>query len=449
MNIWIVEDEASLAQGLRMAFEREHHEVRIAPSLGDLRELLERHTPQIVFLDIRLPDGDGLKSIPHILQHAPESKIIVMTAFGESSLAVRAIKEGAYNYLDKPFPLEAARNMALRAGEIIDLNRRVSRQKERTRLVFLGSSQAARGVHDFIEKVAPFENTTILLTGESGTGKEVAARLIHQQSECPGEFVALNCAAVPESLLEAELFGHKKGAYTGASRDRQGLVEAAERGTLFLDEIGDIPLPLQSKLLRFLDSRSVRPLGSTREKQVSLRVICATWEDLEGKVREGAFRKDLYYRIAMLPMKMPPLRDRERDVLELFHHFSVHFSPRMGKTPLALSPDVEELFLNYPWRGNVRELKNLVERLFILRNLPGQELRLGDLPEEMLESLPRKNRSLGTPGELSFAERVAGFEKQLLREALEKAGGNRTRAAELLGLSRYALIRRLQRHVME
>jgi two-component system response regulator PilR (NtrC family) len=449
MNIWIVEDEASLAQGLRMAFEREHHEVRVAPSLGDLRELLERHTPQIVFLDIRLPDGDGLKSIPHILQHAPESKIIVMTAFGESSLAVRAIKEGAYNYLDKPFPLEAARNMALRAGEIIDLNRRVSRQKERTRLVFLGSSQAARGVHDFIEKVAPFENTTILLTGESGTGKEVAARLIHQQSECPGEFVALNCAAVPESLLEAELFGHKKGAYTGASRDRQGLVEAAERGTLFLDEIGDIPLPLQSKLLRFLDSRSVRPLGSTREKQVSLRVICATWEDLEGKVREGAFRKDLYYRIAMLPMKMPPLRDRERDVLELFHHFSVHFSPRMGKTPLALSPDVEELFLNYPWRGNVRELKNLVERLFILRNLPGQELRLGDLPEEMLESLPRKNRSLGTPGELSFAERVAGFEKQLLREALEKAGGNRTRAAELLGLSRYALIRRLQRHVME
>ena len=449
MNIWIVEDEASLAQGLRMAFEREHHEVRIAPSLGDLRELLERHTPQIVFLDIRLPDGDGLKSIPHILQHAPESKIIVMTAFGESSLAVRAIKEGAYNYLDKPFPLEAARNMALRAGEIIDLNRRVSRQKERTRLVFLGSSQAARGVHDFIEKVAPFENTTILLTGESGTGKEVAARLIHQQSECPGEFVALNCAAVPESLLEAELFGHKKGAYTGASRDRQGLVEAAERGTLFLDEIGDIPLPLQSKLLRFLDSRSVRPLGSTREKQVSLRVICATWEDLEGKVREGAFRKDLYYRIAMLPMKMPPLRDRERDVLELFHHFSVHFSPRMGKTPLALSPDVEELFLNYPWRGNVRELKNLVERLFILRNLPGQELRLGDLPEEMLESLPRKNKSLGAPGELSFAERVAGFEKQLLREALEKAGGNRTRAAELLGLSRYALIRRLQRHVME
>jgi len=449
MNIWIVEDEASLAQGLRMAFEREHHEVRVAPSLGDLRELLERHTPQIVFLDIRLPDGDGLKSIPHILQHAPESKIIVMTAFGESSLAVRAIKEGAYNYLDKPFPLEAARNMALRAGEIIDLNRRVSRQKERTRLVFLGSSQAARGVHDFIEKVAPFENTTILLTGESGTGKEVAARLIHQQSECSGEFVALNCAAVPESLLEAELFGHKKGAYTGASRDRQGLVEAAERGTLFLDEIGDIPLPLQSKLLRFLDSRSVRPLGSTREKQVSLRVICATWEDLEGKVREGTFRKDLYYRIAMLPMKMPPLRDRERDVLELFHHFSVHFSPRMGKTPLALSPDVEELFLNYPWRGNVRELKNLVERLFILRNLPGQELRLGDLPEEMLESLPRKNRSLGTPGELSFAERVAGFEKQLLREALEKAGGNRTRAAELLGLSRYALIRRLQRHVME
>ncbi len=449
MNIWIVEDETSLAQGLRMAFEREGHEVRVASSLGDLRELLEKQTPQVIFLDIRLPDGDGLKSIPHILQHAPESKIIVMTAFGESSLVVRAIKEGAYNYLDKPFPLEAARNMALRAGEIIRLNRTVSRQKEQTRLAFLGSSEAAQGVHDFIEKVAPFENTTILLTGESGTGKEVAARLIHERSDSSGEFVALNCAAVPESLLEAELFGHKKGAYTGASQDRQGLVEAAEKGTLFLDEIADMPLPLQSKLLRFLDSRSIRPLGSTREKQISLRVICATWEDLEGKIRGGIFRKDLYYRIAMLPMKIPPLRERGEDVLELFQHFSLQFSPRMGKNPLVLSPDVEELFLSYSWRGNVRELKNLVERLFILRNLPGQELRLGDLPEEMLESLPRKCNSLDIPGGRSFAEQVAQFEKKLLREALEQSGGNRTRTAEILGLSRYALIRRLQRHGME
>ncbi|HPJ25344.1 MAG TPA: sigma-54 dependent transcriptional regulator [Synergistaceae bacterium] len=449
MNIWIVEDEISLAQGLRMAFEKEEHDVRVASSLGDLRELLEKHTPQVVFLDIRLPDGDGLKSIPHILQHAPKCKIIVMTAFGESSLAVRAIKDGAYNYLDKPFPLEAARNMAARAGEIIDLDRRVARQKERSRLAFVGSSEAALRVHDFIDKVAPFENTTILLTGESGTGKEVAARLIHEKSGCSGEFIALNCAAVPESLLEAELFGHKKGAYTGASQDRQGLVEAAAGGTLFLDEIGDMPLPLQSKLLRFLDSRNIRPLGSTREKQISLRVICATWEDLETKVQEGSFRKDLYYRIAMLPMKIPPLRERSRDVLELFRHFSVQFSPRMGQHPLVLSPDVEELFLHYPWRGNVRELKNLVERLFILRNLPGRELRLGDLPEEMLEALPRKS---GIPSEArqgSFAEQVGNFEKKLLREALEEAGGNRTRAAEILGLSRYALIRRLQRHAMD
>ncbi len=449
MNIWIVEDEASLAQGLRMAFEKEGHDLRIASSLGDLRELLEKGIPQVVFLDIRLPDGDGLKSIPHLLQHAPESKIIVMTAFGESSLAVRAIKEGAYNYLDKPFPLEAARNMAARAGEIIDLNRRVSRQKKQTRLAFVGSSKAAVRVHDFIEKVAPFENTTILLTGESGTGKEVVARLIHEKSGSSGEFIALNCAAVPENLLEAELFGHKKGAYTGASQDRQGLVEAAEGGTLFLDEIGDMPLPLQSKLLRFLDSRSIRPLGSTREKQISLRVVCATWEDLEKKAREGSFRKDLYYRIAMLPMKIPPLRERGRDVLELFRHFSAHFSPRMGRHPLVLSPDVEELFLHYPWRGNVRELKNLVERLFILRNLPGQELRLADLPEEMLETLPRKNGVSFSSGERSFAEQVGNFEKQLLQKALEEAGGNRTRAAEILGLSRYALIRRLQRHAMD
>ncbi len=450
MKIWIIDDETALAEGLKVAFLRKGYDAETAPGLGGLRSLLDEGTPEIVFLDVRLEDGDGLKALPHLLQAAPEAKVVVMTAFGDSALVVRAIREGAFNYLDKPFPLEAAMNMAQRASEAIALSRRVSRMETSRAIAMIGSSKPVQRISDFVAKVSQHDNVNVLIRGESGTGKEVVARMIHNASGSHGDFVAINCAAIPENLLETELFGSRKGAYTGATSDKRGLVELADGGTLFLDEIGDMPLSLQGKVLRFLDSRTLRPLGSSREIQVSLRVICATCVDLEGRIASGGFRRDLFYRIAMLPLEIPPLRDRDGDVSELLRHFVVLYSDRLGRPPLTPSPDVEEVFASYRWPGNVRELKNLVERLFILKEPGDQIISLRDLPQEMLDGLPSDR----TPSETildgrPLQSRVDDFEKAILRQTLDGFDGNRTQAAAALGMSRYALLRRLQKHGLE
>lgn len=447
-KLWIVEDEPGLSQGLKFAFEKSGHIVSLAPSLGNLKELLSSEIPEIVLLDIRLPDGNGLCALPHILKASPQAKIIVMTAFGDSTLVVRAIKEGAYNYLDKPFPLEAARNMVARAEESLTLQRTVSRLNENSTVDMVGSSPAIEQIRAFVNKVTNIPDLNILLRGESGSGKEVVARMIHSSAKSPGDFVALNCAAIPENLLEAELFGYRKGAYTGATQDKTGLIELANGGTLFLDEIGDMPLPLQGKLLRFLDSRSFRPLGGTKEISVSLRIICATCLDLEEKIEQGGFRRDLFYRIAMLPLVIPPLRERGRDVLEILQSFLQHYSLSFGRPSLSVTPEVEELFLAYTWPGNCRELKNMVERIFILKEPSDKRLRLSDLPIEMLDSLPEKDFPAcptggGLPGQME------AFEKLLIGNALIETGNNRTRAAEILGISRFALLRRMQKYDME
>ncbi|MBO8154631.1 sigma-54 dependent transcriptional regulator [Thermovirga sp.] len=449
-KLWIIEDELALAQGLKIAFEKEgNYSVSLAPSLGDLKELLSKETPDIVLLDIRLPDGDGLDALPHILKASPQAKIIVMTAFGESALIVKAIKEGAYNYLDKPFPLEAARNMVARAAENISLERAVSKLNEDTTVNLTGSSPQIQQIRAFVEKVSKVPDLNILIKGESGSGKEVLARLIHRTSGYKGNFVALNCAAIPENLLEAELFGYKKGAYTGAVQDKMGLVELSDGGTLFLDEIGDMPLPLQGKLLRFLDSRTYRPLGGTKEIKVSLRVISATCQNIEEKISKGEFRRDLYYRIAMFPIIVPPLRERGKDVLEIFHTFVDQYSKSFKRLPLSLTPEVEEVFLNYSWPGNCRELKNLVERLFILKDPNDRWIRLGDLPDRMLDDLPNKGKALNSIQGHTLQEKIESFERQLIEEALGKTQNNKSKAAEILGISRFALLRRMQKYGIE
>lgn len=448
-KLWIVEDESALAQGLKIAFEKKDFTVSLAPSLGELNELLRTETPEIILLDIRLPDGDGLSALPHILKASALAKIIVMTGFGDSALVVRAIKEGAYNYLDKPFPLEAARNMVARTAENIALQRTVSRLNENSAVDLVGSSPAIGQIRAFVNKVTNVPDLNILLRGESGSGKEVVARMIHSSAQSPGDFVALNCAAIPENLLEAELFGYRKGAYTGASQDKNGLIELANGGTLFLDEIGDMPLSLQGKLLRFLDSRSFRPLGGTREISVSLRIICATCQDLDQKIEAGEFRRDLFYRIAMLPLFIPPLRERGRDVLEILQSFIQHYSLSFGRPPLSVTREVEELFLDYGWPGNCRELKNLVERIFILKEPSDNRLRLSDLPAEMLDSLPEKGKAPTSHTGKGLQGQMEAFEKDLIVSALNDAGNNRTRAAELLGISRFALLRRMQKYDME
>lgn len=291
----------------------------------------------------------------------------------------------------------------------------------------------------------------MLLTGESGTGKEVAARMIHRSSNCQGEFVAVNCSAIPEALLEAELFGYAKGAYTGADSNKPGLIEVADKGTLFLDEIGDLPLSLQTKLFRFIDQRTIRPLGSTKEKKISLKLICATCLDLEKKVKEESFRRDLYFRISVIPIKLPPLRERGKDILELASYFLGDCSKRMNKPVPELTEEVQEVFMSYPWPGNVRELRNMIERILILRSQTDSFVRLSDLPMEVLDAHPvgMVQETRAGDGGVSLSETLDRVERELITAALAKCGGNRTQAAACLGISRFSLIRRMQRHGLE
>ena len=275
--------------------------------------------------------------------------------------------------------------------------------------------------------------------------------MIHHASNCKGDFVALNCSAIPESLLESELFGYRKGAYTGADTDKQGLIEIADKGTLFLDEIGDMPLSLQSKLFRFLDQRSFRPLGSTKEKNVSLNLICATCIDLEKYVREEKFRKDLYFRISVIPITIPPLRERDKDVLELASFYLAEFSKRLGKNAAAFTDDVKDVFLNYFWPGNVRELRNLIERILILKENSDSTVRLADLPAEMLEM--QQQGTAGIPAAHlccgSLPETMDKIEREMIESALARCMGSRTQTAAELGISRFSLLRRMQRHGLD
>lgn len=445
MRLWIVDDEERLAQGLEAAFLEEGYEVLRLSRLRDLRKALEEQIPEVMLLDVRLPDGNGAEELPRILRIAPEAKIIIMTAYGNSPIVVKAIKEGAYNFLDKPFPLEAVLAMVRTAAEAVELKRQVLHLRSRSVSNLIGNSPGIRKIRTLVERmVVHSTDLCLLLQGESGTGKEVLARMVHDLSGVPGEFITVNCPAIPEHLLEAELFGYHKGAYTGADRDKVGLVELARKGTLFFDEIGDFPLSLQAKLLRFLDTKTFRSLGGRKEQRISLNILCATSLDLKEMARKGTFREDLYYRIGAIPLELPPLRERDADVLLLFESFAQHYERIFGRKLREITPEVRENFLEYPWRGNVRELKNLVERLFMLKDPQDSVVRLSDLPQEMLEI--QNSRKEETLEGLPLPEEVEEIERRRIEEALEKFGGNRSQAARYLGISRYALLRKLQRY---
>ncbi|EHM10209.1 response regulator with CheY-like receiver, AAA-type ATPase, and DNA-binding domains [Thermanaerovibrio velox DSM 12556] len=443
-DIWIAEDESALAEGLRRAFEKDGHRVI---TFGTLKSLLYSarsfsQVPQVIILDHKLPDGLGGDAIPQILSVIPHGRIILMTAYGESPLIVKAIRNGAFDYIDKPFSLEALRKMVQRA--LLRYSVEVAaRDAAMGNAQLIGSSAPMMRLRDTVDRLKGQRDLNILLTGESGTGKEVVSRMIHEVTSCEGSFVAINCGAIPENLLEAELFGYKRGAYTGAADDKKGLLELGHGGTVMLDEIGDLPLSLQSKLLRFLDSRRFRRLGDTAEREVSLNLICATHKDLKEMSTQGLFREDLLYRISTIPIKVPPLRERGSDVIELAEFFLKTFSIKRGRPPKELSPEVEDLFLNYHWPGNVRELKNLIERLVILSDPGSHVISLKDLPEEML-TLPLDGEGTVTPNSLDA--KLANKELELITEALERCGDNKTQAAKELGISRFSLLRRLQRH---
>ncbi len=451
-QILVVDDEANLRHLLRLLLEEEGFDVVEAGSLAGARAALERKAPQLIITDQKLGDGKGLEVLAAALRVDETIPVIFLSAFANVELAVAAMRQGAFDVIPKPFDpqgIKAAVRRALAHGALLRENRALKDQAGRQvrDRELLGHSRAMAELQGALDRVAP-TNATVLIVGETGTGKELVARAIHARSaRAEGPFVALNCAAMPESLLESELFGHEKGAFTGADRARPGLFEAAHEGTLFLDEAGEMPASLQAKLLRVLMDGLVLRVGSRTARQVDVRVVAATHRDLRERIREGLFREDLYYRLAVVPLKVPPLRERLEDLPQLAEAMLQRAARDMGLPLRRLAPAALEKLAGYAFPGNVRELRNLIERACILAQ--GAEIGPGDFPLEgplaPVRSLDPEAFAEGLPPAVNLPEVLARVERSLLDRALRQSGGVQAEAARTLGISRSDLHYKLKR----
>ena len=437
-KILIVEDEKMLAWSLAQRLRKEGYEAAHLSTGREALAALSRQDFDLLLLDFRLPDMDGLdvmKEAQAAHRHLP---IILMTAHGTVESAVQAIRAGAHDYLSKPFELDHLVLIIRKGLETTSLRREVDDLRARLREQFgvtniIGASPQMLEIFALIRKIAP-SNATVLLQGESGTGKGLLARAIHYQSQrAEAPFVTIPCTAIPETLLETELFGHERGAFTDARTEKRGQFEVAHKGTVFMDEIGDLPQALQAKLLRFLEDKTLRRVGGTRDIVVDVRIISATNRDLESDVAAGRFRSDLYYRLKIMPIHIPPLRERRADILPLATAFIADFSREFKKHVRGLAPDAVEAMKRYHWPGNVRELRNMLERAVLLG--AGPLLHAEDLFPETLRA--------AAPGEPTIAFRLPeggvnfeSVEKELVVQALAAAGGNQSKAARLLGMTR-------------
>jgi DNA-binding NtrC family response regulator len=436
-RVLLVEDEPSLQVGLADLFAEQGWEAEVAGSVQEAFAALAGNPPDVVLCDLRLPDGEGLAVLEKALGLPMPPQVVMLTAYGTVDKAVEAMKRGAADFLTKPFDEEHLLAVLRRNIELVQLRRRVA-DLEGQADAPLGVSPAFTQVLQVAATVAATD-VTVLLEGETGTGKEVLARFIHRRSSrASGPFVAVNCAALPEGLLEAELFGHEKGAFTGALRARAGRFEEAHRGTLFLDEVGELPLPLQAKLLRVLQEQRFERLGSNRSVGVDVRVIAATQRDLRAEVQAGRFREDLFYRLCVVPIKLPPLRERREDIPLLAAHFARSWGRKLGRE-LTFAPETLEHLARLDFPGNVRELEHLVGRLAAL--CPAPVVLPEHLPAEY-----KPTRETGVAGALegTLAAQLAACEREILQRALQRAKGNRTQAAKLLGISRKSLWEKLK-----
>ncbi len=441
-RILIVDDDQASLESLGEAMTREGYEVTLAGGGEEAARLAHAREFDVVITDLRMRDVDGLQVLRTFKAMRPETVLIVMTGFASMETVVEAISAGAYDYISKPFRLEQMRlkvRQSLRHARLLYENRDLRREAQSRELQgeIIGSSPAMVEVFKTIAKVAAVD-ATVLIQGESGTGKELVARSIHRLgSRREKPFLAVNCASVAETLLESELFGYIKGSFTGATASKRGIFEAAHRGTVFLDEIGDTTPTMQSKLLRVLESGEVTPVGSTTAVHVDVRIVAATHRDLTGLVEQSKFREDLYYRLKVVTIALPPLRERISDLPLLFDFFLKKYSAKQNKT-LAVHPDVIACLEGYDWPGNVRQLENAVERAVAL-NTSGV-FAVEDLPEEMqfAKTRPPKQREGGW---LTLAE----MEDRYIQEVLTAFDGNMTRTAEILGIDRRTLYRRLDR----
>ena len=445
-RVLLVDDDAPLCETLSLGLRRRGFDVGAHASADEALGALHAGDFDVVVTDLNMRGTGGLELCERVVANRPDVPVIVLTAFGSLDSAVAAIRAGAYDFINKPVELDV---LAIALDRAV-AHRRLREEVKRLRLEtgrlprfgeLVGESPAMQAAYDLVDRVAASE-ATVLVTGESGTGKEVVARALHARSRRrTGPFVAVNCAAVPETLLESELFGHARGAFTDARSEEPGLFRRATRGTLFLDEIGDMPLALQPKLLRVLQERTIRPVGGREEVPVDVRVVAATNRDLESAIEEGRFREDLYYRVNVVHIPLPPLRARPGDVLPLAAHFLAHFGARAGKSINGIGPAAAERLVAYAWPGNVRELQNCMERAVALARF--EQIGADDLPERIRDY--RRSHVLVSSDDPSELVPLEEVERRYIARVMEAVGFNKTAAARILGIERKRLYRMLER----
>ncbi len=453
-KILIIEDESNMRHMLEVLLSRSGYEVKNAVNGLEGLEAMEKESFDFILCDIKMPGMDGMKFLKSAADKLNDAPVIMMSAYGTVDTAIEAMKLGAYDYISKPFKTDEVLLTLKKAEERERLKSENLKLKEKIHSIqksyifgnMVAKSKGMQSVFELVKKVADHK-TTVLITGESGTGKELVARAIHfNGSRYTGPLVSINCGGIPETLLESELFGYKKGAFTDARQDKKGKFEQAHKGTIFLDEMGELPLSLQVKLLRFLQEEEVTPLGSTETRRLDVRVIAATARDLAEDIRNGKFREDLYYRINVVKINLPPLRERPEDIPLLTEHFLGFFNKKLKKAIKGVSQEVMKIFVDYSWPGNIRELENVIERAVLLTS--GELIGLPDIPQS-LKLGPRGPLNIVPEGISSIKSAYRIIERELIKRALDKTGGNRTRAAAMLEISRPILLSKIREYKLD
>ncbi len=448
-RLLVVDDERLIRWSIEQTLEKSGYDVDTAEDGTTAVRMVREDGPDLVLLDLKLPDTDGLQVLRQIKQAHPDIQVVIMTAYADVGTAVEAMRLGAYDYIAKPIDFENLSVTLRNALEARQLRQKVEFLREKHLHPFhfdriIGTSRSIQNIVALARKVSASGATTVLIQGESGTGKDLLAKALHYESARADEpFMEITCTAMPETLLESELFGHERGSFTDAKAQKKGLLEIAHGGTIFLDEIGDMTPALQAKLLRVLEERRFRRVGGTKDISVDIRVVAASNKDLRAAVAQGAFRKDLYYRLQVVTITIPPLRERREDIPLLANHFLEHFSREFKKRPPHLSPQAERLLVEYPWPGNVRELRNVVERAMILSETG--ELMPGDLPPEIASHAPTSSSEIPRFQLPRSGVLLENVERDFVRQALDLTHGNQTRAARLLGLTRDELRYRVKK----
>ncbi|MTI48546.1 MAG: sigma-54-dependent Fis family transcriptional regulator [Firmicutes bacterium] len=443
-TILIADDEKNMIWALKKALSKEGYNIISASNGVEALELFSKNVPSLVLLDLKMPKLNGIEALKEMKKSNPEIPVIMLTAHGSAKTAVEAMKIGALDYLSKPFDIEELKIIINKAIDYKNLTDEVSYLKEKLRETDTKIVYESDEMNELLKtslRVAPTK-ANVLILGESGTGKELIANFIHKNSErSEGELVKINCGALPENLLESELFGYEKGAFTGATKRKLGKFDRADKGTIFLDEIGEISLTMQVKLLRVLQEREFERIGGNETITVDTRVIAATNKDLKKMVEENKFREDLFYRLNVIPIEVPPLRDRRDDIPILVKHFIRKYSCQMGRLNMSIENDALERLKRYNWKGNIRELENVIERCVILSN--SEKIQLESLPQEIKNEVTSGSHKFQLPSKGIKLEEVV---KNMIIQALERTDYNQTKAAKLLGITRYTLLYRMDKY---